>query len=280
MRPRIESFQAVTELTMAQLGPIIQGTMADGVGWRSFWWLNVALNVFTLLILLVALPETKWDRSDTREPSGDQTTPQVFTSEEEKPTSEVSPDSLENQNQTISGSKEAFHDAHLLRGKPSKQQWQVFQNCRSPFSTLLRSFWVPWRLLTFPIVVFASFIVGFSGSCYLLLTFVQSQAFGSPPYNFSPQSVGFMNFASLVGALIGLLTAGPLSDWISAKLTVRNHGIREPEMRLVAMIPYVVVMILGNFIAGFGFQYHWDWRVRLGCPFSLVTIFCLQIGIC
>jgi hypothetical protein len=28
------------------------------------------------------------------------------------------------------------------------------------------------------------------------------------------------------------------------KLTRRNNGIREPEMRLIAMVPYVIIMVI------------------------------------
>ena len=44
-----------------------------------------------------------------------------------------------------------------------------------------------------------------------------------------------VNFAILIGAFIGLATAGPFSDWVSARATKKNNGIREPEMRLPAM---------------------------------------------
>jgi hypothetical protein len=74
-------------------------------------------------------------------------------------------------------------------------------------------------------------------------------------------ALGFTNFAILVGALIGLATAGPLSDWVSARATKRNHGVREPEMRLPAMIPYVLIMYLGNIIVSVGYQKQWPWQV-------------------
>jgi hypothetical protein len=45
------------------------------------------------------------------------------------------------------------------------------------------------------------------------------------------------------------------------KLTISNKGICEPEMRLVAMIPYVLIMILGNVIDGVAHQNSWDWRI-------------------
>ena len=46
-------------------------------------------------------------------------------------------------------------------------------------------------------------------------------------------------------------------------LTKRNNGIRESEMRLPSMIPYVLVMVLSNFVVAFGYEYGWDWRIRL-----------------
>jgi hypothetical protein len=61
--------------------------------------------------------------------------------------------------------------------------------------------------------------------------------------------------------MIGLFTAGPLSDMVAASLTKRNRGIREPEMRLLAMIPYVIIMIIGNVVVAVGYERAWDWKV-------------------
>ncbi len=36
--------------------------MADHVGWRNFWWLNVALFVLTLIMTATMFPESKWHR--------------------------------------------------------------------------------------------------------------------------------------------------------------------------------------------------------------------------
>ena len=245
----------------------MSGTMADAVGWRSFWWLNVALNLFTLLVLVVGLPETQWHRGPSTEL---RTVTRVSVPSTEKPAKHMCSSQSKDSNPTLSQQR-IIPDSNPLgstpietwrgKGMPSRQQWQLFQASAHPFWALIQAFYLPWKLLCYPIVEFASFVVGFSSACYLMITFVQSQALSAPPYNFSSQSVGFMNFASLVGAIIGLLTAGFFSDWVSRKLTERNRGIREPEMRLVAMIPYVVIMLLGNFVMGFGLESHWDWRV-------------------
>jgi hypothetical protein len=81
-----------------------------------------------------------------------------------------------------------------------------------------------------------------------------------------------MNFAILVGALIGLATAGPLSDWLSARSTRRNAGIREPEMRLPAMIPYILIMYLGNIVVAVGWEHHWPWEAIVLIGFTCAGI--------
>jgi hypothetical protein len=126
-------------------------------------------------------------------------------------------------------------DPHLGKGTPSKQQWKIFQSNAHPFKAIALDLWIPWKLFAFPIVEFAAFVVSWSCSSFLTINLTQSQNFAAPPYNFNSQSIGFMNFAILVGAFIGLATAGPLSDWVSARSTRRNGGVREPEMRLPAM---------------------------------------------
>jgi hypothetical protein len=47
------------------------------------------------------------------------------------------------------------------------------------------------------------------------------------------------------------------------KLTVRNKGVREPEMRLLTMVPYVCIMILGNVVTAVGYEHKWSWKVWL-----------------
>ena len=249
--------------------------MAEGVGWRNFWWFNAALNIFAILVALVCLPETKWSRPkllahDCLNSPDLQPTklPMVDTTSQKSSTSDPMPIRSHTRN-TASTLHRPSEGSPLGRGKPGKRQWSLIQQTDHPVQSLIQAFCLPWQLLCFPIVQFASFVVGFSSTCYLMITFVQSEVFTPPPYKFSLQSVGFTNFASLAGAILGLLTAGPLSDWVSAKLTKRNNGVREPEMRLVTMIPYTLIMLLGNFVVGFGFQYQWDWRVSKSLLFTI-----------
>lgn len=154
-------------------------------------------------------------------------------------------------------------DEWLHRGSPSKSQFYFWKVSPEPVKTMALTLWIPWKLHLFPIVEFAAFVVSWSASVYLTVNLTQLQVFAAPPYNWSSQSIGFTNFAVFVGALIGLATNGPLSDWISMRATRKNNGVREPEMRLPAMIPYVLIAILGNFVVAFGYQHSWDWRVSI-----------------
>ncbi|KAF2215948.1 hypothetical protein CERZMDRAFT_109773 [Cercospora zeae-maydis SCOH1-5] len=214
------------------VGPIVSGSMALHVGWRSFWWLNTGLIALSLLMVIFMFPETKWHRPHPDE---------ILTSSETNPATN--------------------RDPWLGKGAPSKSQWGIYTPSANTFKSVFMDLWVPWKLFAFPIVEFAAFVVSWSCSSFLTINLTQSQNFAAPPYNFSSQTIGFTNFAVLVGAMIGLFTAGPLSDWVSARATARNGGIREPEMRLPAMIPYVLVMILGNFIVAFGYDLKWRWEV-------------------
>jgi len=121
----------------------------------------------------------------------------------------------------------------------------------------------------FPIVLFAGFSFSWSASQYLYINLDQSQTFQPPPYLFSPLIVGMTNWAVFGGALIGLFTAGPLSDWFSQRQTDRNNGVREPEMRLPTLIPYLICAVIGNVIASVGADNSWPWEaiviVGYGC---------------
>lgn len=220
--------------------------MALHVGWRSFWWLNVAAFAFIIVISVFLFPETKWHRLHPQEIHR--------TTSQERP-------QVNGDEKGSAAQEEEVADPFLHKGYPSKSQFNIYQPCQNWVKTIFLSFWTPWRLLLYPIVEYAAFVVSWSASCFLTANLTQSQAFAAPPYNWSSQSVGFTNFATLAGALIGLFTNGPLSDWISMRATKRNRGIREPEMRLPTLIPYILISILGNFIIAFGYEYHWDWRV-------------------
>ncbi|KAF2720753.1 MFS general substrate transporter [Polychaeton citri CBS 116435] len=246
------------------VGPIISGSMALHVGWRIFWWFNTGLIGASLLMVVFMFPETKWHRLHPSEVVADS----VASSSKEDGTDDEKHSKIITQtqpNSSMTGLTQvprADRSLWLGRGSPSKAQWRLFQPPRGDvFKTILMDLWIPWKLFAFPIVEYSAFVVSWSCSCFLTLNLTQSLNFAAAPYSLDSQTIGFFNFAILIGACIGLATAGPISDWVSARQTRKNGGIREPEMRLLATIPYTLIMILGNFIVAFGYERKWHWAV-------------------
>lgn len=133
-------------------------------------------------------------------------------------------------------------DECLGKGRPSRQQFNLFQPTdRKALSEVWRHLWTPIEIFFFPIICWAAWTMAGAANAFLLLVLFESPILSNPPYNFSSASVGFANFAPAVGAIIGLTVAGPFSDWIAMRATRRNNGIREPEMRLPALIPFIVI---------------------------------------
>ncbi|KAB5525559.1 major facilitator superfamily domain-containing protein [Coniochaeta sp. 2T2.1] len=271
------------------VGPIIAGAMNDHTGWRSFWHFNTALLVFTLVLNIFLFPETRYKREYEAPGSNHNkqspTNQAVLTQDNNISDIKISPadqTELDRTPTTTSALKSAeagnnlspqltHQDPYLGRGTPSKHQFLPWQKREGEtFASILRELWLPFYLHIYPIVEFASFIVSWSAAAFLVVNLSQSQAFAAPPYNFSSQTIGLFNVAILIGAVIGLLTSGPLSDWVAARLTARNGGIREPEMRLVTMIPYVLIMILGSVITAVGYDNHWRWEIIVVVGYACV----------
>ncbi|KAL6703650.1 hypothetical protein ACN47E_009424 [Coniothyrium glycines] len=256
-------------------GPIVSGSMTETVGFRSFWWLNTGILILSFLMVVFMFPETRFKRHmpelahQTKASSLDEKIKvtgheDASSSDAEKDPNQIkqvaTAESVLPNTTGLTASETAARDPYLGRGKPAKWQWKVFQPNANPFRSILLDLWTPWKLFAFPIVEFAAFVVSWSCSSFLTINLTQSQVLAAPPYNMKPMTVGFTNFAIMVGAFIGLFTAGPLSDWVSARSTKRNNGIREPEMRLPAMIPYVIIMFIGNIVVAVGYERHWPWE--------------------
>lgn len=139
---------------------------------------------------------------------------------------------------------------HRPVGRPSKAQFSLIP--KSQFEgkeTIFRDIIAPLQIFTFPIICWVAFAFSFATNCLLALNLTQSQVFAAPPYLFNPAEVGFVNFAFVVGGVIGLLTAGPFSDWVSMRATVKNKGVREAEMRLISLLPYIAICLVGMVVS-------------------------------
>lgn len=151
---------------------------------------------------------------------------------------------------THPGALTIVQNDYLGKGRPSRAQFGLLQPIDgAALKGIMRHFFLPVHILFFPIVFWASMSMGSAANALLGINLLQSPALSAPPYNFNPAQVGYANFALVVGGVIGLITAGPWSDWVSARATTRNNGVREPEMRLVSLIPFIMAAFIGLLVS-------------------------------
>jgi hypothetical protein len=227
---------------------------------------STALSCFSLAYQLLFLPETKWTRRH------------VQIVHDHVPDTLVSEQSNEKQITQLEEHSESSAEQGIvnevivkLSGAPSKKQFSLFTSFDMTES-FLASVFLPFKLFMFPIVQWASFVFSWCASCFLAVNITQSQAFAGPPWLLSPSQVGYTNFAVFAGGSVSLLTAGPLSDWVSMRATKKNRGIREPEMRLVTLIPYACCTLVGSLIMAFGYERGWSWEAIVIGGYTLIGI--------
>jgi MFS family permease len=221
------------------LGPIISGAVAEHVSFQVFFWACTGAQGLNIIGLLFFFPETRRLREQNPIPAvadSDETNVDNAKLEMSSGHAEfVSPTRMRNLQAEIQGS-----------GRPSRSQFGIFQEIdRTAWRSVVRHFFTPAYIFFFPIIFWASMSMGSAANALLAVNILQSPGLAAPPYNFTPAQVGYANFALVVGGVLGLVVAGPWSDYISQKATKRNKGIREPEMRLVSLIPFIAAAIVG-----------------------------------
>lgn len=249
------------------LGPIVSGGVASHVSYRWFFWACAIAQGVNIIGLVFLFPESRRMYKSTSTPVPISAQPKSAIDEEKTGVTET---------QDIAASpasSEIIQGQWLGKGKPSRAQYNLIQPLdHDALKGVLRHFFTPVQLFFFPIVFWASMSMGAAANALLAVNLLQSQALAVPPYNWSPMNVGFANFALLVGGAVGLTVAGPWSDWVSDRATTRNGGIREPEMRLVSLVPFIAAALVGLVAFGVGVQDGWPWPAVVIVGFGLVGL--------
>jgi hypothetical protein len=153
--------------------------------------------------------------------------------------------------------------------KPFIQELKPWSSI-NPNTNLLNLIFRPWPLIVYPAGFYAmllfSLIVGWS----VCVINTNASIFQAPPYLMTPgiNSVG-IKVPSFIGCAIGMYTSGALADRYVEWRARKNHGIYEPETRLVMLIPAFFIIpagllmySLGSWLIdryGFGVQHHTAW---------------------
>ncbi|ORY24554.1 major facilitator superfamily domain-containing protein [Naematelia encephala] len=283
------------------LGPVISGNIAALHGWRSFFWLSIGLSALSTGLLALGSPETRWNRSvgsyhyPVPDPVSSSGTANFFANGGVAGTSsfddkadvdhiERAPNSLRLDEQRGVGESSQSHSADLSlvdlarrreqvtetphaalgSGRPSRQQFQLWQSVDAGWKqTLVKDLVSPWAKFFNPIILWSALMVAGPANLLLLWNLTESNLLAAPPYSFSTGRVGYANFAFVVGGLVGLASAGPLSDYLADRATRKNNGVREAEFRLPALIPFCILTAIGIIVGGLGYDRLWSWPIIL-----------------
>lgn len=126
---------------------------------------------------------------------------------------------------------------------------------REPFWKLMLR---PIALIILPSALWASLVMAVTIGFLIAMMSNVSSAFTSV-YGFSTWQVGLCMLSIVIGGSIAVWMGGSLSDIVADRLTRRNGGIREPEMRLPVMVLSLVAGPLALILYGVGVGYRLHW---------------------
>lgn len=221
-----------------ELGPMLSAFIIQTLGMNWAFYI-VAIFIFTNFVcMFFAMPETKYTGSR----------PSLSLETSETDSEELEPKQIEDvggEGVTLQPRTWVQELAFWGRGDDSISLWRAF----------LR----PFVLLAYPTVVWSCVIYGLALSWNVILGILAAQIFAPPPYLFDSSAQGLIFLSPFVGSLVGTYLCGPTADRIANFYTRRNHGIREPEMRLPTCAIAAAVTFLGAMMAGLCILYQTHW---------------------
>lgn len=130
----------------------------------------------------------------------------------------------------------------------------------------------PLGLICLPPVLWSALVESVTIGFVVAVTSNVDTAFEAT-YGFASWQVGLCFIAAVIGSMIGIPAGGWLGDKVADYFTRRNGGIREPEMRLPAMIFSLISTPLALILYGVGIQHKLHWicpTVGLGlCEYTV-----------
>ncbi|KAE8416419.1 major facilitator superfamily domain-containing protein [Aspergillus pseudocaelatus] len=218
-------------MTMMMVGsfltPMAAGAQATRQGWR---WSYRTMGIFNAVIFglfLVFYEESKYT------PTIEGVTP---TARPANGVHQISGDEPSNKSLIKSATRAEEHSVsgppldHTIPMKTWTQRLSLVTYTPEP---IWPYFYRPIEILfTFPAVLCCGLQYACGVIWLTILSSVLALVFPLPPYEFTPEQIGYMSVGPFIGNLIGSFYGGFLGDWSIKYFSRRNSGYYEPEMRL------------------------------------------------
>ena len=213
--------------------------LAGGYGWPLFFYVEFAFAVALLIAAFFFVEETTYRRVH--------------------PTSPIaSPIVGDEKGIATETALETASSPSIPPRKTWAQQLKIFNGVdhSAPFFlTMVRCF----TYLLIPSMFWVITTYGlFIGLCALTFNFIFPIKIVTPPYNWPVTNSGLIAVGTILGYLLALPFL-PASDRLAARLTKKNNGIREAEMRLGVLFPAMIIAPVGLILFGMTAQKDLHW---------------------
>jgi MFS family permease len=278
------------------LGPLIAGFIVEGITFRWVGWFAVIISGGLLFFLITTQYETYFDRSryvprelnvsdvneiPTHEINNGEVEINIHENEKidhinEHEISSSSETDEKNINSTDLYShpdtnNESIDSFYILNNGSNEKRIPYMKRIAliTPATNLdgwgfkqyitrligmLRVFW-------FPPVVLSGILWGLQDAFLTFYLTTEDNQYYDPPYNYSNTGVALMNIPTLIGAVIGCLYAGILSDYAVAWIARKRNGIHEAEDYLYFLIAVFIACPIGAMVFAVGTDRVWSWQV-------------------
>jgi MFS family permease len=220
-----------------ELGPMFSGFIVQALGMNWAFWIVAIFIAANLVCMFFFMPETK------------------FTGP--RPDPFIANRAAENTDQK----EQVLIDESSAITKRTFVEELKFWNNGDPNVNLIHVFLRPFVLLAYPTVVWSCFIYGMALSWNVILGASVAQIFSPPPYGFNSNAQGLFFLSPFIGSLFGVFFSGPGGDWIATFFTKKNHGVREPEMRLPTCLLAAFFTFFGALWFGLSYEHQMHWAM-------------------
>ncbi|KAF8245332.1 MFS general substrate transporter [Wilcoxina mikolae CBS 423.85] len=224
--------------------PVIVGKMTSVMGWRWPFYFVAIFSGVLFPVVFFCVPETAYRRKFNTDMAS--TEDLLFPQRNEDPSKELKEPSGPTANGT---SKPSPVSQQSQKRTPYIQRLALF-NGRKTDESMLKLILRPFPLLFHPAILWGMLTQGTLIGWTVVIGVVLGIVFMGPPLWFTEVKTGYMYTGAFLGAMLGFLMSGILSDWSAKFLAKRNGGVYEPEFRLFLVIPQTVIGVVGLF--GFG----------------------------
>ncbi|KAI9373308.1 major facilitator superfamily domain-containing protein [Aspergillus egyptiacus] len=241
----------------AFLTPVAAGKITKTMGWPWTFYFIAIFTAASLPLTIFLVPETAFrrrnylDESETirgrtesgqLRPDGSPNSDESF-QEPKQPSTNNGESSLDVSREETSGQTEIptkvsyIQTLKLFNGRKTDEHW---------LKLLLR----PFPLFFHPAVLWACLIQGVIIGWTVFIGVTLAAIFMSAPLWFEEDKTGYMYASAFIGAMLGLVLSGLLSDSINSLMIKLNKGRYEPEFRILLVIFQLIFCGIGLY--GFG----------------------------